>query len=127
MAGKIVADTLEHSTAGSVDTQYVVNGSAKAWINFNGTGTIASRDSFNVGSISDEGTGKYDINLTSSMNNDDYCVTCGAGRDSTTYHSAGFQPPSNLTTSQYNISSTNSGGTATDFEQPMSQVVGDLA
>ena len=27
MAGKIVADTLEHSTAGSVDTQYVVNGS----------------------------------------------------------------------------------------------------
>ena len=32
MAGKIIADTLEHSTAGSVDrNQYVVNGSAKAW------------------------------------------------------------------------------------------------
>jgi hypothetical protein len=31
--GKIKADTLEHSTAGTVDTQYVVNGSAKAWIN----------------------------------------------------------------------------------------------
>jgi hypothetical protein len=102
-------------------------GTAKAWINFNGTGTIAARDSFNVGSISDEGTGKYNINLASSMNNDDYCVTCGAGRDSTTYHSAGFQPPTNLTTSQYNISSTNSAGTATDFEQPMSQIVGDLA
>ena len=29
--GKIKADTLEHSTAGSLDTQYVVNGSAKAW------------------------------------------------------------------------------------------------
>jgi hypothetical protein len=32
--GKIKADTLEHSTAGSLDTQYVVNGSAKAWVFF---------------------------------------------------------------------------------------------
>ena len=35
MAGKIVADTLEHSTAGSLDTQFVVNGSAKARIRYN--------------------------------------------------------------------------------------------
>ena len=34
MAGKIIADTLEHSTAGSVDTQYVVNGSAKAYAHY---------------------------------------------------------------------------------------------
>jgi hypothetical protein len=34
MAGKIVADELEHSTAGSVDTQYVVSGSSKAWACF---------------------------------------------------------------------------------------------
>ena len=34
MAGKIIADTLEHSTAGSLDTQYVVQGSAKAWCKF---------------------------------------------------------------------------------------------
>ena len=39
--GKIKADTLEHSTAGSLDTSYVVNGSAKAWVNFNGTSTFA--------------------------------------------------------------------------------------
>ena len=37
--GKIKADTLEHSTAGSLDTQYVVNGSAKAWIHL-WTGTV---------------------------------------------------------------------------------------
>ena len=35
--GKIKADTLEHSTAGSLDTSYVVNGSAKAWTNINGS------------------------------------------------------------------------------------------
>jgi hypothetical protein len=34
MAGKIIADQIEHSTAGSLDTSYVVNGSAKAWVNF---------------------------------------------------------------------------------------------
>ena len=37
--GKIKADTLEHSTSGSVDTQYVVSGSAKQWVNLDGTGT----------------------------------------------------------------------------------------
>ena len=35
--GKIKADTLEHSTSGSVDTKYVVEGSAKAWNSFDGT------------------------------------------------------------------------------------------
>ena len=47
--GKIKADTLEHSTAGSVDTQYVVNGSAKAWQNLNGN-SFGLRDSFNTAS-----------------------------------------------------------------------------
>jgi hypothetical protein len=42
MAGKIIADQIEHSTAGSLDTSYVVNGSAKAWVNFDGTGTPAT-------------------------------------------------------------------------------------
>ena len=70
--GKIKADTLEHSTAGALDTQYVVNGSAKSWINFNGTGTPAARDSFNHASITDNGTGDYTLALTSSMGNVNY-------------------------------------------------------
>ena len=72
MAGKIVADTLEHSTAGSIATNYVVNGSAKAWGNLDGTGTIAIRDSFNISSADDVATGKYDFNYSNNMNNDDY-------------------------------------------------------
>ena len=58
MAGKIVADTLEHSTAGSIATNYVVEGSAKAWVNLNGTGTIAISDSINHSSATDSATGK---------------------------------------------------------------------
>ena len=78
MAGKIIADTLEHSTAGSLDTSYVVNGSAKAWVNFNGTGTIAIRDSANVGSLTDNGTGDYTVNFSNSMGNVNYCLSLHA-------------------------------------------------
>ena len=75
MAGKIVADALEHSTAGSVDTQYVVNGSAKAWVNANASGTPAARDSLNFSSILDNSAGDFTLNWSSSMADGNYSVT----------------------------------------------------
>jgi hypothetical protein len=69
MAGKIIADQIEHSTAGTVDTQYVVNGSAKAWVNFTGITTTASRDSFNVSSLTDDTTGSTSITFSNNMSN----------------------------------------------------------
>ena len=45
---------------------------AKAWVNFNGSGTVAIRDSENVTSILDEGTGDYTVNFTNSMANANY-------------------------------------------------------
>jgi hypothetical protein len=56
MAGKIIADQIEHSTAGSLDTSYVVNGSAKAWVNFDGTGHSKTY-SFSSIFMDDNGTG----------------------------------------------------------------------
>jgi len=58
----------------TVETGYVVNGSAKAWVNFNGTGTIAIRDSFNVASLTDNSTGNYNVNFSNSMANTGYSV-----------------------------------------------------
>lgn len=52
-----------------VDSSYVIDGSAKAWINFNGTGTIAVRDSLNISSIVDNGVGDYTVNNTNSFAN----------------------------------------------------------
>ena len=75
--GKIKADTLEHSTAGSLDTQFVVNGSAKAWITFSGNGSTI-RDSSNVASLVDDGTGIFSYNLTSSMGNTNYASNSSA-------------------------------------------------
>ena len=46
----------------------------RAWVNFNGTGTVAIRGSGNVSSITDNGTGSYDINFTTAMADTNYAV-----------------------------------------------------
>ena len=73
MAGKIVADTLEHSTAGSLDTQYVVDGSAKAWARTSGNGDVVE-DNLNMASITDNSTGDKTIGLVSNMGSTLYAV-----------------------------------------------------
>ena len=47
---------------------------ARAWVNFNGTGTVAIRASGNVSSITDNGVGAYAVNLTTAMSDANYCV-----------------------------------------------------
>lgn len=49
-------------------------GAAKAWVNFNGQGTVAIRDAFNVTSITDNGTGLYTLNFTTAMPTANYSV-----------------------------------------------------
>jgi hypothetical protein len=58
----------------STDVTNVVNGSAKAWVNFNGIGTVAIRRGFNVSSITDNGTGNYTVNFTTAMTDANYTV-----------------------------------------------------
>tara|TARA_R110000782_G_scaffold133333_1_gene225712 strand:- start:264 stop:653 length:390 start_codon:yes stop_codon:yes gene_type:complete len=71
----IKTDNLQNvSGTASVPVNTVVNGSAKAWVNFNGTGTVAIRASFNVSSISDLGSGNYTVNFTSAMADANYVV-----------------------------------------------------
>ncbi len=55
----------------------------KAWVNFNGTGTPAIRGSFNVSSITDNGTGDYTINFTNALADANYAVVITAGGTST--------------------------------------------
>ena len=86
--GTIAFDTLSTSgqitgTAKSVDTDYVVNGSAKAWLRLNGTGTIAIRDSFNIASNTDNATGTTTTAFTNVFNNDEFATT---GMHSSTAH-----------------------------------------
>lgn len=51
--------------------------SARAWVNFNGTGTVAIRESGNVSSITDNGTGDYTVNFATAMPDTNYSIsTC---------------------------------------------------
>jgi len=61
---------------------------AKAWINFNGTGTVAIRDSHNISSIVDGGTGYYTVNIDVDMANANYALSVASGRNDTSsgYH-----------------------------------------
>jgi len=54
-------------------TQYV----CRAWVNFNGTGTPAINASGNISSITDRGTGQYEVNFTTSMPDAKYAVCYG--------------------------------------------------
>jgi hypothetical protein len=80
MAGTIVSDTVQDGAGNSTSTTTVINGSAKAWINFSasaGGGTI--NGSFNVSSITRNGTGDYTLNYTTAMTNANYAIVGGAG------------------------------------------------
>ena len=52
----------------------------RAWVNFNGTGTVAIRASGNVSSITDNGVGNYTVNFATAMVDVDYCLmaTCSS-------------------------------------------------
>jgi hypothetical protein len=55
---------------------------ARAWVNFNGTGTVAIRASGNVSSITDNGTGDYTVNFTTALPDNNYSFEFGGARDS---------------------------------------------
>lgn len=82
----------------TVPVATVAQGSAKAWVNFNGTGTVAIRAAFNVSSITDNGTGLYTVNMTTAMPDVNYSTTVGK-QNTTTSVSAGIFVASQATNS----------------------------
>ena len=77
MASILRVDTLtDASSNNSVATSVLFNGSNKAWINLNGSSTIANRDSYNISGITDNGTGDYTETFTNSMANANYSPAC---------------------------------------------------
>jgi len=83
MAGTLITSTIQGTTltdgTNSTSTTNCIQGSAKAWVNFNGTGTVAIRASYNVSSITDNGTGDYTVNFTNALSNANYSSIGTAG------------------------------------------------
>lgn len=70
------------NAGGSVNPSTNVDGinySCRAWVNFNGTGTVAIRASGNVSSITDNGTGDYTVNFTTAMTDANYAYEFSGG------------------------------------------------
>jgi len=67
----------------------------RAWVNFNGTGTVAIRGSGNVSSITDNGTGDYTVNFTTAMPDANFATVASVRRD------AAFSNPPTVAIDQY--------------------------
>ena len=111
----IKTETLSTPSNATVPVDTVVNGTAKAWVNFNGTGTVAIRRAFNVASITDNATGKYTVNFTTAMADANYALagfsTFGANTAPASALSAGNDFAPSTSSCTVKSSNTTSGGT----------------
>lgn len=87
--GTTLVDNIQSSTANTPVVFKDGNGTqvgtlCRAWVNFNGTGTPAIRASFNVSSITDNGTGDYTVNFTTALADANYTVNANASDASQT-------------------------------------------
>ena len=94
-----VPTTAHLTSAGDVNKHIVVNSDAdgvaigtggisqariaKAWVNFNGTSTVAIRESYNISSLADRGTGLYSLNLSTALSSVE-CAGAGSATDQDT-------------------------------------------
>jgi hypothetical protein len=89
-------------------------GTVQAWVNFNGTGTVAIRDSGNVSSVSDNGTGNYVVNFTTAMANANYSAPSSAGGNA--YNQPRIALCWSFSTSSISVGTVNANGTASDAD-----------
>lgn len=75
-----------NSGFGSAATAY----GCRAWVNFNGTGTVSIRNSGNVSSITDNGTGDYTVNFITAMPDANYSVSLAYTNEANSQHGIGF-------------------------------------
>lgn len=109
----IKTDTLSNVAGDkSIAVDRVAQGVAAAWVNFDGTGTVAIRAAYNVSSITDNGTGNYTVNFTTAMPDANYSTvatastsSCGYGTSSTIYSET-----------QVRITTALSGGSSADSQ-----------
>jgi len=92
--------------------------SARVWVNFNGTGTIAIRNSGNVSSLTDNGTGDYTVNFTTALSASTYCITAHTNHVTNTSNTRGFlqSKTTNRTTTSIRVVCVGDGGSILDFE-----------
>jgi hypothetical protein len=94
------------------------NYKCRAWVNFNGTSTVAIRASGNVSSITDNGTGDYTVNFTTAMADVNYCVVTQGTSSGRGYmlNTPKNGSSGNITTTQLALLTADFNGNTSDFE-----------
>ena len=134
-----VPTTAHLTSAGDVNKHIVVNSDAdgvaigtgginqarvaKAWVNFNGTGTVAIRSSYNVSSITDSGTGSYVVNLSTATSDANYSVAGSVAGSAITHFKT--NQSATRTTSACPVYSLNSSHSVADGEFVEVQIFGN--
>ena len=124
LTGRATAGNVTITSEGGAATMQLQQGVAKSWINFNGTGTIAARDSFNNSSLTDNATGDYTTTFTNAMDNANFSANSFAGTGSVTAQTSS-QSLQGISTTTIRTLSYVSG--AFDRAYTMNQTFGDLA
>jgi len=127
ITGVATAGSIAITGEGNSTTTNLQQGLAKVWINFDGQSTIATRDSNNVSSISDDGTGSYTTSYTSSMASVNY--TAAGSHNRSGLSSTTFTNDSSWAATTSGIASVtaNSSNAATDCDAVLISILGDLA
>jgi hypothetical protein len=86
----------------------------RAWVNFNGVGTVAIRASGNVSSITDSGTGAYTVNFTTALSDANYAGVIMTG----TYQALASNDAAAPTTTAFAFISRQSNSPATSLDSP---------
>ena len=121
------ADTIQSTGGGAATLTKQV--ASKSYINFNGQNVVSIRESFNVSSLTDNASGRYQINNSTTFANANYSITGSTG-----YYTSGTDGANlslsngaaNMSASVYGIE-TDTDSTDTDHTLNCTQAVGDLA
>tara|TARA_R100000084_G_C4509830_1_gene81996 strand:+ start:34 stop:468 length:435 start_codon:yes stop_codon:yes gene_type:complete len=124
---RIKNTSVYESDGGTSVTQNLVQGVLKAWVRIAGTGTAAIDDSFNCGSLTDNGTGDYNVSRTNNMSHVNYYVIDGQYVNAGYTAGAWYDGTTTTATVQYKVFDGNSTSSAADRDPVGYSVIGDLA
>ena len=130
LTGKTSAGDITVTSEGGAATQSLQQGLAKAWVNFNGTGTIAIRDSLSVSGLVDDATSDYTVNLSNAMANSNFAIVDSSCYDSDVGGASATGVTESLpasTTSYALHSGRSTSGSEFDNQYVYGTIFGDLA
>jgi hypothetical protein len=107
MAGTVITDVI-NTASGIQSTNNALLGCAKAWVNFNGSTSATIRASYNVSSVTYNGTGDYTVNMTTALADTNYVPVVNTRPASTSYASTEVRLFSSYSGSIANVAPTTS-------------------